>query len=182
MSQRASGYERKANDRYETPEWVTLALLPHIRVKPPALVLEPAAGTRKMVKVLRHAGFKVDATDLTDGNDFMAAEYLPGTFDAIITNPPYGMAAEFISRALDLTEPRGLVAMLLRTDYDHAVTRRHLFMSPFAKKVVLTKRIRWFENSTGSPSFNHAWFVWDWRHKGKPELAYDSQLVAVTQP
>jgi hypothetical protein len=30
MSQRESGYERKERDLYETPEWVTEALLPHL--------------------------------------------------------------------------------------------------------------------------------------------------------
>ena len=30
MSQRASGYERKTLDLYDTPAWVTAALLPHL--------------------------------------------------------------------------------------------------------------------------------------------------------
>ena len=30
MSQRNSGYDRKAGDLYETPEWVTTALLEHM--------------------------------------------------------------------------------------------------------------------------------------------------------
>jgi hypothetical protein len=38
--------------------------------------------------------------------------------------------------------------------------------------VVLTKRIKWFEGSKGQPSFNHAWFIWDWKHEGAPTLAY----------
>jgi hypothetical protein len=42
----------------------------------------------------------------------------------------------------------------------------------FAKKVVLTKRIRWFEDSNGSPSFNHCWMIWDRQHRGPPTLAY----------
>jgi hypothetical protein len=29
MSQRPSGYSRKANECYETPKWVTEALIPH---------------------------------------------------------------------------------------------------------------------------------------------------------
>jgi hypothetical protein len=64
--------------------------------------------------------------------------------------------------------------MLLRTDFDHAKTRWPLFSDcpAFACKIVLTKRIRWIEGSTGSPSFNHAWFMWDWWHKGPPEIAY----------
>jgi len=68
----------------------------------------------------------------------------------------------------------GFVAMLLRTDFDHAKTRQFLFSGcpPFSKKLVLTKRIQWFEDSKGSPSFNHAWFIWDWKHQGAPTLAY----------
>jgi hypothetical protein len=30
MSQRESGYQRKPLDQYETPPWVTLALIPHL--------------------------------------------------------------------------------------------------------------------------------------------------------
>jgi hypothetical protein len=44
----------------------------------------------------------------------------------------------------------------------------------FSKKVVLTKRIRWFEDSNGSPSFNHCWMIWDRQHRGPPTLAYAS--------
>jgi hypothetical protein len=66
-----------------------------------------------------------------------------------------------------------IVAMLLRTDFDHAASRAHLFASSpvLAKKVVLTKRIRWFEDSTGSPSY-HCWMIWDQEHRGPPTLAY----------
>jgi hypothetical protein len=69
-----------------------------------------------------------------------------------------------------------VVAMLLRTDFDHAATRAHLFArcSMFAKKVILTKRIRWFDDSNGSPSFNHCWMIWDRLHRGPPTLAYAS--------
>ena len=53
-------------------------------------------------------------------------------------------------------------------------TRRHLFgeSTSFAKKVVLTRRVRWIEGSTGAPSFNHAWFCWDRSHSGPPSIAY----------
>lgn len=68
--------------------------------------------------------------------------------------------------------------MLLRTDFDHAKTRRHLFADcpAFAKKVVLTKRILWFTPEPGakgkSPSENHAWWIWDWQHRGAPTVGY----------
>jgi len=171
MSQRDSGYERKERDLYETPEWVTEALLPHL----PQLdmIWEPAAASGKMVRALAKAPAYVVATDISEGVDFLKTPLQAGC-DAIITNPPYEFATAFIQHGLALMHARGIVAMLLRTDFDHAKTRSNLFAdcSAFAKKIVLTKRIKWFEDSKGQPSFNHAWFIWDWRHKGPPTLAY----------
>lgn len=171
MSQRISGYIRKENDEYFTPSWCTEALIPHLRVKPPARVLEPAAGNDAIVDVLKAAGFKVASSDLKHGINFL--DTLRCRDEAIITNPPYGQAEEFIAHALDLVEPNGLVAMLLRCDYDHAMTRSYLFdREPFARKVVLRRRIRWIPGSTGSPSFNHSWFIWDWTHRGPTTIGY----------
>lgn len=175
MSQRDSGYKRIERDLYETPEWVTMALVPHLienGVRPPDNIYEPAAGSGKMVAALASSGFSVDADDISDGRDFLKCPF--DGFRAIVTNPPYELAQKFIEHAIGLMRPGGLVAMLLRTDYDHAKTRRHLFggCPQFAKKLVLTKRIKWFEDSTGQPSFNHAWYLWDWKHSGAPILAY----------
>ena len=170
MSQRDSGYERKERDAYETPGWVTRALVPHIpgRIRN---ILEPAAGSGKMVDELLKASYGVFASDIEKGSDFLEFRTL---WEAVITNPPYALASEFIWQALSITrEKNGFVAMLLRTDFDHAASRLHLFQrGQFAKKVVLMKRIKWFDDSKGSPSFNHAWFCWDWTHQGPPTLAY----------
>lgn len=175
MSQRDSGYERKERDLYETPAWVTAALLPHLPSSPD-VIWEPACGSGKMVDALLENSEKVITvigTDIAAGSDFLACADRQGA-DAIITNPPYELATEFIQHALNLTEPYGIVAMLLRTDFDHAKTRAPIFGQhpAFAKKVVLTKRIKWFEDSKGSPSFNHAWFIWNWGNHGAPTLAY----------
>lgn len=171
MSQRDSGYERKERDCYETPEWVTLALLPHIpsRIK---TVWEPAAGSGKMAAPLIAAGYTVHTTDLTDGKDFLLS--IDRAWSAIITNPPYTFAEEFIEHAMRMVGGDGFVAMLLRTDFDHAKTRQRLFgrCPEFSKKLVLTKRIRWFEDSSGSPSFNHAWYMWDMPSRELPVIAY----------
>jgi hypothetical protein len=174
MSQRDSGYGRHAGDLYETPAWVTAALLAE-GFREPDAVWEPACGSGKMLRVLDMLlPCTVIGSDLSEGHDFLRGQ-LPFGCDCIVTNPPYDLATEFITRSLALLRPvRGQVAMLLRTDFDHAKTRGHLFKDcpAFAKKLVLTKRIRWFEGGKGSPSFNHAWFYWDWQHVGPPALAY----------
>lgn len=173
MSQRDSGYERVERDLYETPEWVTQALLPHLgNIKS---VWEPAAGSGKIARVLVAAGLQVLSTDISTGQDFLLAK--TGPVDAIVTNPPYTSAQLFIEHALRLLSGGGKVAMLLRTDFDHAKTRAHLFhgCKEFAKKLVLTRRIVWFDRPGAAPSFNHAWYIWDWQHDGKPTLEYDLQ-------
>lgn len=182
MSQRDSGYARKERDLYETPEWVTSALRIHMP-RPVCKAWEPACGSGKMSRVLASwcgcvVSSDIEPTPLSYEADFLQCGMHDGA-DAIITNPPYEQATEFVEHALRLTEGvGGMVAMLLRTDFDHAKGRSHLFgMCPaFTKKVVLTKRIVWFEPEPGakgkSPSFNHAWFIWDHQHEGSPTLAY----------
>ncbi len=200
MSQRISGHKRKAGDNYETPAWVVDCLLNHCIAKaklqaaaarkeggasidgaPPRsgwigdgnFIWEPAAGRGKMVAALRARGYRVHATDIKHTRTDFLKQYAPSK--CIVTNPPYSLAQEFIEHALALTKPySGMVAMLLRTDYDHAKTRQHLFGDclMFKMKIVLTTRIVWFERKGAAPSFNHAWFIWNWKNKQLPVLLY----------
>src|SRR5512133_1790854 len=109
-----------------------------------------------MVRALEAAGIKVEASDIagTPPVDFLSQGPY-GDNDAIITNPPYALARQFIERGLRLMSVNnGLVATLLRTDFDHAATRRHLFSEcrAFARKLVLTRRIVWFDGPGAAPS------------------------------
>lgn len=180
MSQRASGYARQERDLYETPPWCLDALKPHLRHRlrdhPIKKVWEPAAGSGKMVRALVSLGYQVEASDIATGRDFLY-EPIRDDVEAIITNPPFGYAQEFITCALAHTKAtRGLVAMLLDSNYDHASTRRHLFRDcpMFACCVALTRRIVWFKHpgKDPAPSSNHSWYIWDYRHKGPPIRAY----------
>jgi hypothetical protein len=91
--------------------------------------------------------------------------------------PPYGadrggrLAEAFIRHAL--TFDVRLVAGLLRVDFDSAKTRADLFRDNkiFAGKIVLVDRIKWFKGPS-QPSDNHAWFLWDRKHRGWPSIAY----------
>src|SRR5262245_846210 len=108
MSQRDSGYARKRNDDYPTPDWVTEVLLPHIprRCKN---CWEPASGNGAMAKVLQQKFvLKVHATN----SNFLKSSNR-NQCDSIITNPPYAHAEEFIRHAIELTRAySGFVAML----------------------------------------------------------------------
>jgi hypothetical protein len=171
-----SNYARKPRDLYETPPWVVEAVLPHLPFG--GKIWEPACGNGNIVRVLADAGYDVHASDALDGENFFAAKAVPAGTRGIITNPPYTDVADFIQHAIDLMMLRnGFVAMLLAADFDSAKSRRHLFADcrMFAKTIVLTRRIIWFERTDGkkpAPSENHRWFIWDWRHKGPPTIGY----------
>ena len=68
----------------------------------------------------------------------------------------------------------GKVAMLLPLGFDAAKGRRRFFADhpAFARKLILTNRIRWanLPQKKAGPSANHFWGIWDWRHVGPPTL------------
>lgn len=173
MSQRASGYERRPNEDYPTPAWVAAVIAGYLRGRA-LYVWEPAAGNSAFAKALAAHGFKVDMT----AGDFLQHATPPhDRIDAIATNPPYGddrradLARAFIRHALSLKIRT--VAMLLRVDFDSGKTRVDLFRDcpAFAGKIILLDRIKWFDGPS-SPSDNHAWFIWDRQHRGRPWLDY----------
>jgi hypothetical protein len=143
MAQRNSGYRRKPDDLYETPSWVTNAIVQHLRLPKTEPIWEPSAGSGAIVQALKADDYlHVIATDINSGFDFLQ-DQPTWPISTILTNPPFKKAEEFIGRPLELTAPRrGLVALLLRIDFDSAVTRSHLFSdcTMFSEKLVLTKR------------------------------------------
>ena len=125
-TKRASLAER-GHDLYETPPEATLALLEVERL--PKRVWEPACGPGAIVTVLRAAGHDVVASDLVDygdpthfyRRDFLIEHRAPDGIEAIITNPPYKLADEFVAHAIGLC-PR--VIMLLRLGFLESERRR----------------------------------------------------------
>jgi hypothetical protein len=173
-----SGFQRVEGDRYWTEPWVTRALL--ARVKFRGLIWECACGRGDMADALTAAGYEVMVSDIAGASlgcknaaetDFLTCGSPGDATFSIVTNPPYDRAEAFIRKALDLTaRASGMVAMLLRNEYDCAAGRRDLFeRESFAAKLVLTKRPRWLDalaQHSASPRHNFAWYVWDWHHSG----------------
>jgi hypothetical protein len=61
MSQRHSGFQRQADDVYETPPWVTHVLVPYL--KDCRNILDPANGPASRIALsLRQKGFNITAT------------------------------------------------------------------------------------------------------------------------
>jgi hypothetical protein len=174
MSQRNSEYARRTGDDYSTPHWCTAVIVDLLHERRVRSVLEPCPGEGRMVRSLISCGFSVEGcnTDFLTANGFKR-------HDAVVGNPPYSHACEFIEKALMLTRPvNGMVCLLLPVNYDCATRSRRtrLFEPPFVTKIILRRRITWIARTDGvkeAPSSNHAWFIWDWRApKTPPTIRY----------
>jgi hypothetical protein len=201
MSQRKSGHARVPADLYQTPPWLIADALDRHFPLDGKHIWECAAGEGQMVRALKAAGAKsVLATDILQHSakfavtqhDFLK-ELVQGIpripVDTIATNPPYGFQGRkghaFAKRGLEYIRA-GLaqsLALLLPVDFDSAKGRADIFRDCdlFDLKIVLTKRIVWFEpppredgKKNHGPSANHAWFVWQSNrgNKGRAGIAY----------
>jgi hypothetical protein len=102
-------------DFFQTPYPMTRALLD--REKFPKLILEPASGRGAITRVLRERGHVVTDYDLETGGETGPKDFLEEhrRFPAIITNPPYSLADQFVMKAKGLRPKK--FAFLLRTNY-----------------------------------------------------------------
>jgi hypothetical protein len=166
------------DEAYETDPWPVIALLLYLdSIRRAWDCCDRNSG--KLVATLRAQGVEAVGT----AQNFLTVTAAPAGVSDLITNPPYGenrrgeLAVRFIEHALDLKVPR--VAMLLRNDFDSAISRQHIFRNcpVFASKIVLLNRIKWFAGPS-SPSDNHAWFCWDLAHTGPPIIRYVTRKEA----
>lgn len=163
-------HTKDEDDIFPTPEWVTEALMAHVKFV--GEIYEPACGYGHMAKVIKeyhrfcHAS---DKNDLGYGEvrDFLKNPY--ANMPNCITNPPYSHVKEFIDTALANTT--GKVAMLCRIEFLSAQSRQEWFNKfPPAEILVLGRRLkRWDEQtqdfSGETSAFSHIWIVWDCSRK-----------------
>ncbi len=174
---------RGEDDFYPTPSGATLALC-NLGILPTD-VWEPACGDGAMSRVLESAGHRVVSTNLTDrgygihGVDFLKCDELAAP--AIVTNPPFGIADDFIAHALSL-QP-SVACFFLRLKYLEGAKRFSRIFSKggLAAVHVFVERVKFFAGGIAvadQPGWNteaFAWFVWRAGHNGRPEIGWVSR-------
>ena len=169
-------WARKPADLYPTPKDCTYSLLPHIAHLLPAdaKIWEPACADGMMVDPLREFGYNVMATDLrpgvkggAGGIDFLdpTSAYHSQTYDGCMTNPPFGIAEQFIRRAI---QEAPVAVMLLKAQYWNTKNRKKLFRET---KPLMELNLTWrpaflAEERGNSPLMDCSWMVWVRGHQG----------------
>lgn len=179
----------RKDDFYATPAEAVRGFLAAEREFLPRRLWEPACGDGAIVLPLRAAGYDVQASDLVDRGcpdsvsreDFLMPFAVPMDIGGIVTNPPFKLAAEFVDRALTIAP---YVAMLLRLSFLESATRKDWFQAgPLARVHISSRRMPMmhrdgWEGPQASSAIAFAWFVWDRRHIGRPELHWFDWRVA----
>lgn len=168
---------KRGDDLYETPPEATRALLAVESL--PHRIWEPACGRLAIVNVLRAAGHEVFASDIRDYGcmasmrDFLVPQDDLGEFPAIVTNPPFKHAADFVRLSL---ERAPLVILLLRLAFLESERRRPILdngtlarVHVFRNRLPMMHRDGWTGNKVSNPTA-FAWFVWDRSHTGPTTL------------
>jgi hypothetical protein len=168
---------------YETPPEATHALLAHEML--PQRLWEPAAGRGAIVRVLRAAGHTVLSTDLHDhpgaepwdvdqtGLHFLKPLKGIPEIGAIVTNPPFSLAQEFVDRSLQYAP---MCCMLLRLVFLESESRHDWFkrvglrrVHVFSNRLPFMHRDGWSgPRSTSTTAF--AWFIFNRDWKGEATL------------
>ena len=166
----------RRDDHYTTSPGATRALL--LAEPLPKHIWDPCCGTGTIVTELRAAGHEVVASDLVDYGipitapgyyrvDFLLERQAPTGCEAIVCNPPYKLAPQFVRHAIELVP---ITCMLLRLAFLESANRMDILEGgQLARVLVFRKRLPMMHrrNWTGkraSNSIPFAWFIWrhDW--------------------
>jgi hypothetical protein len=170
MSQRVEA--KDSPDDFPTPPWATRALMEYVIGEAPTgaqTCLEPACGAGHMAKVLREYFGGMECADAYNYGygavrDFLTFPYKSGTFDWVITNPPFRLAEDFLIRGLQLANTG--VAILARTVFLESVGRYNAIFqttppTTFAQFVERVPMVRGRLDDKATTATGYAWFVWD---------------------
>ena len=173
--------DRQEDDYYATPPRAIDDLLSKITLD--KNIWEPACGGGALSDKLIELGYNVTATDIKDRDakkfdgivDFLKGEH--GQVDCdIVTNPPYKLATEFVTKALDTVTIGNKVCYFLKIQFLEGAKRyEELYKHNELKHVlVYSKRISTAKNGEfdryKTTAMCHAWFVWEKGYQGKPTI------------
>lgn len=168
--------KRKKSDLYETPYSLTRLLV--AREEFGSSVLEPCCGHGAITKVLHELGYQnVTSYDLAaDGIDFLDEDRV---FDSVVTNPPYSLSYEFISKCKSVSRNR--FALLLPLTYlqgnrrlkeiwsDASFPLQRIYV--FSRYPLLGEALR-EDGKVNTGMQAYAWYIWDNSYAGEPTIRW----------
>lgn len=168
MSSTGRGAERRADDAYMTPPWCVRRLLEAWRPKGKSgILVEPAVGTGNIVLAIGTEHFSWMTYDIREvvpvGEMHVTGDFLQvaahGTdAEAVIGNPPYSLAEEFIRHSRSCF-PDAEIVFLLRIAFLASQSRIPLWHDVGTPDIFVLPNRPSFTGG-GTDSADYAWFRW----------------------
>jgi len=168
-----SNYERIDDDNYQTIDpRCTQALVETLQLSGGITVADVCAPQGSGI-IDYFEGTNIKTKMCKDAfQDFVSSDW-------VITNPPYArnivdkIIYRQIQRLVDGDVKLG-VAMLLRTSFDHAKTRKPMFQEcrHYAGQLKMTFRPIWFDDGDSTPIHNYSWQLWQKNWDRQPQVWY----------
>ncbi len=174
--------DREENDFYATDPIAIIKLLDLLQWgQERKVVRENSCGQGHLSKALEAAGHTVISTDLIDrgygvpGIDFLKPSWIDQMpVDAIIMNPPYKCAKDFVEKSLTLAP---VVCAFLRITFLESRRRAEFFkkfppryVGVFIDRIPCSKNAIFAEDESSTVCY--AWFVWQCGYSGAPEVRW----------
>lgn len=158
-----SRFKRRKNDHYPTIDTrcvdALLHFVPHTNTEGIVDVCAPQGSA--IIDYLKSLGISAWGIPDAFSNDGIDSA------KSIVTNPPYDISVvdKIIYHQIErLKQPNGLemVAMLLRTNFDHAIGRKEMFSENkyYWGQIKLCFRPWWTKSRRMPPFHNFVWHIW----------------------
>jgi hypothetical protein len=162
MSSTNRGTERRTDDAYLTPQWCVRRLL-EVWQPRAGVLMEPAVGTGAIVAAVGESfgpwlAYDIRPEVVSIPRDFLEMTSTSPGVTAVITNPPYCLAEEFVRHSRKVCPCADLV-FLLRIAFLASAGRLPLWRDLGTPDLyVLPNRPSFTGN--GTDSADYAWFRW----------------------
>lgn len=167
---------------YRTPIEATRALIAIEGDRLPMDIWEPACGDGAISDALLASKRDVFSSDIVDRGylsskrDFLTTELSPN-YPAVVTNPPFSKAQEFVDKAFYFDSVH-YCALLLRLAFLESQKRKEWFQAnPPARIHVSSRRLPMmhrdgWDGPKSTSTLAHAWFVWLRGYDGPPQIRW----------
>lgn len=149
--------ERIAHDHYPTPKWVIKALLSKVPIQKGWTYMEPC---RAEGAIYNELPLGSAWGEIREGVDYLTTEY--NHVDCIITNPPFLLAKEFVTKA---KKDADVVIMLLRAGFLGSYARHEWWKENKPTSLFVLSDRPSFTSDGKTDGAEYIWYVWDEKNR-----------------
>ena len=157
-TKRPKPMKQGSRDDFQTPGNAIDILLPYLDKH--WRIWECACGKGNLRTAFKQKGFKVIATDILQGVDFLKYPYhskVGHKFDCVITNPPYSLKGEFLGKCFEIGKPFALLMPLTTLE---GKARHETYRKYNGIQLIIPNKRYNFETPDGKGS--GSWFATVW--------------------